>query len=855
LYGLDNEQEKMGNVAEIAQLLNIKETRENTSILENNRKNALQAGFNSVSLDRNVDLLVSYGYTVVVVNQLCTVPITRAVDYISSPATNLNTRSTVDPHLVSVYIDQIQTKTSQLRYIGMTSMNTATGSTLFYENNGLHHDQSIADDDLARFIQTFSPVEVIVAHSKSVSTECIKELTSAWGFNIVGEPILNLKPVIYLNPDPIPDSIAYAEAYLEPMFRDRGHLNVLDYINMTRYVCARQAYLYLLNFCEVHNRLLLTSLPIPKIWENSNSLILDNSSIMQLGIAESYYEKQETVLSMLSNNLCSAMGKRLLRERLLNPITNIDELCRRYGEIEKMQHVIPTLIKGETIFCYIHVQRELKGIRDFDRLHRKIAFGTLGPSEFYALNNNYTKTIKLIHDLWPSYNVCSEFQKYITRNSKTLNMEALNACTDLSLLETNIFQRGNYIDVDDISDKLSNIAVLLATICRQFPDAKYHEDDGGAYLSLTKPQFQRLKKGWTDTSSGIKWADLQLDEKNKTNVKVRFDRLAELFVDKQTYISDLRAMSAKYYKAFLQSINLDILSRFTLIVAELDLSAGMACLSTTRSYCKPQLSSDICSFVRTVALRHPIVERHTTYVAHNINLGNHMPDGILLYGVNQTGKSCTMKSLGIAVTMAQAGLFVAASSFQLCPYELLLTRILSNDNLSCGLSTFAIEMLELRSILCRCNNKTLVLGDEVCHGTETSSAVSLVGASIIHMAKVKANFIFATHLHELSKMTEIHQLTNVKQCHLSISFKGTDIIYERQIKDGAGTKLYGLEVARFLNVPELVMDEAYKIRNKYYNNDTIRKQSEYNKDVYLTVCAICNEFITLISKSKVMNTD
>jgi DNA mismatch repair protein MutS len=129
----------------------------------------------------------------------------------------------------------------------------------------------------------------------------------------------------------------------------------------------------------------------------------------------------------------------------------------------------------------------------------------------------------------------------------------------------------------------------------------------------------------------------------------------------------------------------------------------------------------------------------------------------------------------------------------------------------------------------------------VCHGTETSSAVSLVGASIIHMAKVKANFIFATHLHELSKMTEIHQLTNVKQCHLSISFKGTDIIYERQIKDGAGTKLYGLEVARFLNVPELVMDEAYKIRNKYYNNDTIRKQSEYNKDVYLTVCAICNE--------------
>src|SRR3990170_6803133 len=116
---------------------------------------------------------------------------------------------------------------------------------------------------------------------------------------------------------------------------------------------------------------------------------------------------------------------------------------------------------------------------------------------------------------------------------------------------------------------------------------------------------------------------------------------------------------------------------------------------------------------------------------------------MLVYGVNSCGKSSLMKAIGIAVVMAQAGMYVPAQSFDYKPYKFILTRILGNDNLFKGLSSFAVEMAELRSILKRANKNSLVLGDEICHGTETVSAVSIVASAILHLSDRNSSFIFA----------------------------------------------------------------------------------------------------------------
>ena len=281
-------------------------------------------------------------------------------------------------------------------------------------------------------------------------------------------------------------------------------------------------------------------------------------------------------------------------------------------------------------------------------------------------------------------------------------------------------------------------------------------------------------------------------------------------------------------------------------IAELDVYQGIYRISKEWGYVRPLLKDGLLSSIEAKGLRHPVIEQRTAYVAQDLALGANEetdhPVGVLLYGVNQTGKSCTMKSLGIAVVLAQAGFYVPAETFHLVPYKNIMTRILSNDNMANGLSTFAVEMTELRSILTRCHGRSLILGDEVCHGTESASAVSLVAAAVIYMSSQKSNFIFATHLHELSKLSEITDLQNVAQFHLSVSFKNDQIIYDRYMKSGSGLGRYGIEVAKFLKLPPDVLHTAYTLRNKYYTMDEEKyglEASKYNTEFILHKCGVC----------------
>jgi DNA mismatch repair protein MutS len=189
-----------------------------------------------------------------------------------------------------------------------------------------------------------------------------------------------------------------------------------------------------------------------------------------------------------------------------------------------------------------------------------------------------------------------------------------------------------------------------------------------------------------------------------------------------------------------------------------------------------------------------------------------------------------MKSIGIAIVLAQAGFFVPARSMKYYPYCNLMTRIIGNDSIDYGLSSYAVEMMELRSILTRANSRTLVLGDEVCHGTESASAVSLVAASLIHLDRMKSSFVFATHLHEL------------RQYHITVKFSlDGRIIYDRQIKPGSGMGLYGIEVAKHLRLPVNVLHDAFAIRNKYFPNSAVPPTpvpSKYNSERFISTCEI-----------------
>jgi DNA mismatch repair protein MutS len=277
-------------------------------------------------------------------------------------------------------------------------------------------------------------------------------------------------------------------------------------------------------------------------------------------------------------------------------------------------------------------------------------------------------------------------------------------------------------------------------------------------------------------------------------------------------------------------------------VMGMDVIYTKASIAKKYKYCKPVLVESEKSFVDAKQLRHALIEQFQTselYVANDVSLGR---ESWLLYGTNAVGKTSLIRALGIAVIMAQAGLYVPCSTFSYKPYRTLFTRILGNDNLFKGLSTFAVEMSELRTILKMSNAHSLILGDELCSGTETQSAISIFVAGIQHLHLRKSSFLFATHLHEITEYEEITSLNTVCMKHMAVVYnKETgQLVYDRKLKDGPGDTMYGLEVCKSLQLPTDFMEAAYRIRSKYHSTSLLAlKTSRYNVQKLVGRCEKC----------------
>ncbi|MCK5293441.1 MAG: HNH endonuclease, partial [Arcobacteraceae bacterium] len=234
-----------------------------------------------------------------------------------------------------------------------------------------------------------------------------------------------------------------------------------------------------------------------------------------------------------------------------------------------------------------------------------------------------------------------------------------------------------------------------------------------------------------------------------------------------------------------------------------------------------------------------------------INITDNHMTGVLLYGINSSGKSSLMKTIGLCVVLAQSGFFVPASSMRFSLFDALFTRISGADNIARGLSSFAVEMLELKNIFNRATAKSLILGDEISHSTETMSGLSIVASAILKLSKLKSIFMFATHLHQLPEIKEIEVLRNIICLHLSVLYdEGDDkLVFNRKLSYGSGSSMYGLEFAKSLHMDKEFLKMANDIRKKItddYNTVerlTQKKTSKYNKDLYITACAICGSAV------------
>jgi DNA mismatch repair protein MutS len=869
IYSVHNDEERVGNAPLIAGLLNIRETRKDTKNPYISRKNPIMVGFNSVSLDRNVELLVDYGYTVVVVNQIPgTDPIRRKVAYVVSPGTNMD--SPYDPTIVAIYMENIWSREASryLRYAGMAAVNHITGQITIYECNSSLADGNMAEDTVARFIQTFCPVEIVFRHETRATkgaipppSEDVRSFANAWNARLsddissagTGPGSRFLSAIVYVNPEPGPmTAVAAQDQYLSTVF-DSGNLRVQEFLDVARYPQATLALITLLQFYKGHNETHLKSLPLPRYWESGTQLIMDTNAISQLGIIDGSEQlsRRDTVYSIMARDCQTLSGRRLLKHRLTNPVIDPVVLNARYQAIQKEIKDGPE--SARKILGRV-------GKRDLDRCIRRWAMGSMEPVELTYVDDYVHAARNLGLDAPPVHALEAHYRR-------ELNLDNCQACNCLENVQCTLFMPGVCPDIDKLDCVLGELQTARTEICTILSDlinpgsgcCKYHEEsatvssDGGCYISLTKPQCAKLRDAFKKAvaiplSNGQRGellsSSLHIDDRNKSNVKLRFDALTDIYHAVQRTLGRLRQLTIQRFRSFLnESYNtyggvLQFLSEF---ISVKDLTTTAALQAKSYNYCQPTIDmEDGCSYLETKGVRHPLVERLTKFVPLDISLHG---GGCLLYGINMVGKSSTMKCVGIITVLAQAGFYVPATSLRFRPYRRMMTRIVGMDDINRGLSTFAVEMLELRSILLRSDSNSLVLGDEVCHGTESPSAVSIVAASIMHLSKVRCSFIFATHLHELSKMSEISGLQNVEQYHLTFHVKDSRIVYDRRLMPGPGHGKYGIEVAQFLHLPDEVMTVAHSLRKQYYEEDTqsAPRQSSYHPNVFLFHCAICKE--------------
>lgn len=319
-------------------------------------------------------------------------------------------------------------------------------------------------------------------------------------------------------------------------------------------------------------------------------------------------------------------------------------------------------------------------------------------------------------------------------------------------------------------------------------------------------------------------------------------------------------------------------------VAQIDVAVTSALSAQKYALIRPSIvETKEQNFLQMTQLRHLLVEEQKiAYVPNDIVMGDRdyldlpypetvMLDsrvhdganirGVLLYGINSSGKSSLMKSIGIAVTLAQAGFFVPAKAMKFSLFDGVYTRIQSRDNVAKSLSTFGVEMLELNTIFSRATPRSLVLGDEISHGTETLSAVSIVASTIMELSSKGCLFLMTTHLHQLSMISELSRLREVVHLHLSVRYdeENDRLIYDRILKSGRGSSVYGLEFAESLHMNPNFLKNAKRLREnlaKEYDVLELGNQKEYIKryrEVVACECVICGALVRNMQKNPAAN--
>ncbi len=537
-----------------------------------------------------------------------------------------------------------------------------------------------------------------------------------------------------------------------------------------------------------------------------NRMLLDPNTRRNLELTESIRGKgRRGTLLYLLDKTCTAMGGRLLRSWVEQPLLDKNEINHR---LDAVAELVGNRVIG------ISLSEALDGIYDLERLLSKVSYRNLNARDCLAL--------------------CASFKKIPAIK---------NLLSDASSYELK--------SIRDELDTMEDLTNLLESSIH--PDAPILITEGGIIRDGYSQELDEYREA---QKNGKQWIlDLEQKERDATgirNLRVQYNKVFGYYIEvtksflnlvpdhyirKQTLTGaerfmtpELKEIEQKIIGAQEQSVRLELqifndirdrisaeisrIQKNAAAVKKLDVYQSLSRTASENRYTRPEIVSDGSLFIREG--RHPVVEQtlpENSFVPNDTVLDTDENRMMIITGPNMAGKSTYMRQVALICLMAQIGSFVPADEARIPVCDRIFTRVGASDDLASGQSTFMVEMSETAFILRNATPNSLIILDEIGRGTSTFDGLSIAWAVVEYICdkeKIGAKTLFATHYHELSEL-EGH-LDGIKNYCISVKEHGEDVIFMRKIKRGGADKSFGVHVARLAGIPKPVLVRAHEIQ-------------------------------------------
>ena len=744
------------------------------------------------AVDGYLSRLVQKGYKVAICEQVEDPKTTkgivkREVVRIVTPGTNLNAQALDESKnnfiMSIVYVAD---------RFGVATADVSTGD--FYVTE-LDNERKLIDE-----IAKFNPSEIICNESFYVSGLDLDELKNRYHVSISAL-----------------DTWYFDDALCEKSLKEHYKVSSLQGLGLTDYNCGMISAGALLQYLYETQKTSLAHLTCISCYTTGKYMLLDSASRRNLELCETLREKEKRgSLLWVLDKTKTAMGARMLRYQVEQPLLDKDELLLRLDAVEELK---------ENAICREEIREYLTSIYDLERLISRVTYQTANPRDLIAFKSSlemlpHIKCIlkdmnsPMLSDLCERFDTLEELCRLIE----------ISICDEppLAMKEGGIIREGYHEDVDRLRNAKTEGKSWLAEV-----EAEEREKTG---IKNLKIKYNKVFGYYLEVTNSYK--DLVPDYYTRKQtlanaeryITPRLKELEDMILGAE---DKLYALEYELYCEVRDAIAAEVvrIQQVAKIVAQIDVFASLAYVAERNNYVRPKLNEKGIIDIKNG--RHPVVEKmipNQMFITNDTYLDDKKKRISIITGPNMAGKSTYMRQTALIVLMAQIGSFVPAESANISLVDRIFTRVGASDDLASGQSTFMVEMTEVANILRNATNKSLLILDEIGRGTSTFDGLSIAWAVIEHISNKRllgAKTLFATHYHELTELEG--KLESVNNYCIAVKEKGDDIVFLRKIVPGGADKSYGIQVAKLAGVPDSVIARAKEIVTELVNTDVISR--------------------------------